>query len=69
MSEADAYPEWTDAQWAEARKGAPWLWGGEAASDLLRDAIADLEAAPPRDADALAKLRAALAALEPAAAE
>jgi hypothetical protein len=67
MSDADDYPEWTDAQWADARRGAPWLWAGDRARTLLREAITDLDAAhaahAPTEA-AMAKLRAALAALE-----
>ena len=67
MSEADDYPEWSDADWERARRGAPWRWAGERASALLRDALADLESRRPAQSPpdpAIEKLRAALATLE-----
>jgi len=44
--EFDENPEWTAADFARARRGAPWLWN-DAAKACIREAIAELE--PIRD--------------------
>ena len=65
--EFDENPEWTEADFARARRGAPWLWREEAIA-RIREAIAELE--PPQRADrsnierALGKMRNALKELE-----
>ena len=63
----DENPEWTEEDFAQARRGAPWLWKA-AARTCIREAIAELE--PVNDSDhaevqrAIAKMNMALNELE-----
>ena len=64
----DENPEWTDADFARARRGAPWLWN-DAATARIREAIAELEPVQGEPGDrverALRKMREALHELSP----
>ncbi|MEO1092683.1 MAG: hypothetical protein AAFX81_18830 [Pseudomonadota bacterium] len=63
----DDNPEWTAADTAAARRGAPWLWVREDAKARLREVIDALRDAPsnePKTAAALKHAEAALQALD-----
>jgi hypothetical protein len=47
--QTDDYPEWTDADWAKARQGAPWDWPAEDRAKTKRCLAAILKAVDQHD--------------------
>jgi predicted lipid-binding transport protein (Tim44 family) len=53
QGQSDDYPEWTDADWAKARQGAPWDWPAEDRAKTKERLTAILKAADRHDYDAI----------------